>query len=458
MAWKSGAGVRNLPMPTLYEVKAPTQPYRDADESRLAKVDEFIGKLWQTHESVKADKRGYTQDLALGLFRSDYMLHTDPESSNAATPSIKQVEFNTIASSFGGLSSKVSRLHKHLLRSNVYDTTSRSWIKEQNLPQSESVPALAAGMADAHEAYGPPTKSPDVSKCILFIVQSDERNVFDQRALEFELEERHGVKVFRLAFNHVLDHTNVAENGALIYVPPFSPSEEYEVSVVYFRAGYTPDDYPDQRAWDARFQLEISRAIKCPTVLTQLAGTKKVQQVLAVPGSTDLERFVPDTEKRNLIQKTFSPIYPMDQSAAGLKAREIALNPETAKKHVLKPQREGGGNNVYRAKIPSFLQEIGEDKWPAYILMEMIETPPAQNAIFRNGEVQRGGVICELGIYGVCLWRNPKFDSQTSGSNGQGEVVVNREAGYLLRTKGDQSEEGGVAAGFGAVDSVCLHT
>ena len=37
-----------------------------------------------------------------------------------------------------------------------------------------------------------------------------------------------------------------------------------------------------------------------------------------------------------------------------------------------------------------------------------------------------------------------------------GEVQYNEEAGYLLRTKGDKSEEGGVAAGFGCMDSVSL--
>lgn len=35
----------------------------------------------------------------------------DPETS----PAIKQVEFNTIASSFGGLSIKTSNLHKYVL-------------------------------------------------------------------------------------------------------------------------------------------------------------------------------------------------------------------------------------------------------------------------------------------------------------------------------------------------------
>ena len=73
---------------------------------------------------------------------------------------------------------------------------------------------------------------------------------------------------------------------------------------------------------------------------------------------------------------------------------------------------------------------------------------PQSNIIFRNGEVQTGGVICELGIYGACVWK--------TANDGKREILDNFEAGFLLRTKGDQSEEGGVAAGFGSVDSPCL--
>ena len=84
--------------------------------------------------------------------------------------------------------------------------------------------------------------------------------------------------------------------------------------------------------------------------------------------------------------------------------------------------------------------------------MEMIEAPRGQrNTVLRNGEVQTGEVICELGVFGACLWRHG--DSMTS--NGFA-ILANSEAGYLLRTKGSTSLEGGVAAGFGAIDSVCL--
>lgn len=51
------------------------------------------------------------QDLSFGLFRSDYMVHQDTSDASAGLQ-VKQVEFNTIASSFGGLSTKTCLLHK----------------------------------------------------------------------------------------------------------------------------------------------------------------------------------------------------------------------------------------------------------------------------------------------------------------------------------------------------------
>lgn len=49
------------------------------------------------------------QPLSLGLFRSDYMVHQDETTRSLQA---KQVEFNTIASSFGGLSQFTTGLHK----------------------------------------------------------------------------------------------------------------------------------------------------------------------------------------------------------------------------------------------------------------------------------------------------------------------------------------------------------
>ena len=384
------------------------------------------------------------------MFRSDYMVHMDLTASKPDV-GIKQVEFNTIASSFGGLSTQVSEMHQHLLAIGAYPSEISALLatsESLGIKKSKSAVLLADGLQAAHRAYGP--SQAGHSCCVIFLVQEPERNAFDQRHLEWNLLTRHNTRSFRLPFDRILDDTKLTRDRRLLYTPPHSPHSRYEVSTIYFRAGYSPSDYTSPESWTARLHLERSAAIKCPTILTHLAGSKKIQQVLATPDSPHLSRFLPDASRAARILRTFAPIYPLDTSPAGLAARRLATDTESAQRFVLKPQREGGGNNVYRRAIPAFLAAQPESRWPAYVLMEMIEPPPVENAILRNGEVQRGGVIGELGVYGVCLWRNGK------GEGDPGKVLENFEAGYLLRTKGDTSEEGGVAAGFGAVDTVCL--
>ncbi|CZR40068.1 uncharacterized protein FPRO_04967 [Fusarium proliferatum ET1] len=417
------------------------------DEEFLAQVvkevsdgDEFIRNLWEVH----------IKPVSLGLFRSDYMVHQDTETSKSSLQ-VKQVEFNTIASSFGGLSTHTSALHKYLATAEYPILDNSITQGSLDLPENTSTRGLAAGIVKAYNIY--PDSELGHQKCVIFLVQDGERNIFDQRHLEYQISSSSSsIPVFRLPYSQILQHSKIADTSKrqLLYILPRNPSKVYEVAVIYMRSGYGPSDYPDQRAWEARYHLERSNAIKCPSVLTQLAGTKKVQQILATPRpSTEpsaLSRFIrDDTDEAAELWRTFTNIYPMDSSDAGLEARKKALDPKICQNYVLKPQREGGGNNIYRGAIPDFLKSVPESHWGSYILMELITPPPVNNTILRNGNLEQGGVICELGIYGTCIW-----DQNT------GKVHHNEEAGYLLRTKGDKSEEGGVAAGFGCMDSCAL--
>ncbi|KAI1276564.1 hypothetical protein F5Y07DRAFT_399299 [Xylaria sp. FL0933] len=425
------------------------------DEEFLARMvkeigdsDDFITELWKVHLRVKEE--GYVQHKNLGLFRSDYMVHQDTSGSG---PQIKQVEFNTIASSFGGLSSQTSQLHKYL-SSTEYPLIEKAIPTDTlNLPPNNSAAGLASGIGEAFISYGASTTGH--SKCVIFLVQDGERNIFDQKHLEYSLQSSTDpiIPVFRLPFSEIQQHTRLADGAGrqLLYTPPQLPAHTFEVAVIYMRSGYGPGDYPDARAWEARYHLERSAAIKCPSILTQIAGTKKVQQVLATPETPSnpsiLGQYLSSSSasSASALASTFTNIYPLDTSEAGLRAREIATDPELCKGYVLKPQREGGGNNIYRGAIPPFLKGVPEAHWPSYILMELITPPPVRNTILRNGKLEQGGVICELGIYGTCIW-----DQQTK------TVSHNEQVGYLLRTKGDQSEEGGVAAGYGCMDSCTL--
>ncbi|KAI5286835.1 hypothetical protein KEM52_001850 [Ascosphaera acerosa] len=188
-----------------------------------------------------------------------------------------------------------------------------------------------------------------------------------------------------------------ADNAArpLLYRPPYDQAT-WEVTTVYLRSFYGPADYPEETAWAARLHLERSAAIKCPSVLGQLAGCKKVQQHLADPAGEDhLSRFLDgkvDKATVELVRATFAPQYDLRDGGPG---RELALDPAAAERHVLKPQREGGGNNIYRGAIPDFLRSIPEREWNGYILMELIQPPEgARNIARRDMTVSRPGTAC----------------------------------------------------------------
>ena len=58
---------------------------------------------------VSRSRKRELQPLQLGLFRSDYLVHAP---ADGKTSSLKQVEFNTISSSFGTLSERSANLHR----------------------------------------------------------------------------------------------------------------------------------------------------------------------------------------------------------------------------------------------------------------------------------------------------------------------------------------------------------
>jgi glutathione synthase len=374
---------------------------------------------------------------------------------------IKQVEFNTIAASFAGLATKAQLVHGRLADEHLYPSGSRPSISSANLPANDALSTLSAGLYAAHGAYlAQPGRRSKTDAVIAFVVQAGERNVFDQAHLRAALEERN-VRVVTVVWDRLLDELSLGPDAELVHTAPGDPESRADVSVVYLRAGYAPTEYRSARDWEARAMVERSRAVKCPTVLTQLAGTKKVQQVLATPDlAPDL---APDLLQRFLgsgtqdapvgaasaeqVRRTFAPMYPMDAaSASGREGRRLATDAREARRFVLKPQREGGGNNVYRADIPRFLAGVAAAEWEAWVLMEMIDPPAQANAIVRGGEIWSGEVVCELGVFGACLWEGGR----------EARVSENVGGGYLLRTKGSGSHEGGVAAGFGALDTPYL--
>lgn len=128
-----------------------------------------------------------------------------------------------------------------------------------------------------------------------------------------------------------------------------------------------------------------------------LVGSKKVQQILAKKGV--LEKYISDPHHIQALTACFTGLYPLDNSPEGEEAYKAALeNPE---RFVMKPQREGGGNNIYGQDIKTALTTLSPSERSGYILMDLIKSRPFTNVMVRKGELIESEVVSELGVYGI---------------------------------------------------------
>ncbi|CAK9825551.1 Glutathione synthetase [Anthophora retusa] len=381
-------------------------------------ADTFTARLFNIYETVH--REGYTQTLSLGLLRSDYMLHENQ---------IKQVELNTIASSFGGIVTVTSKYHKYIL-SNLGHAD-----KIKNIPENNPINGLSKGLVHAWKLYN------NKKAIILFVVENITYNICDQRFHEYEIQDINpDIKVIRRSLRDLVSEAKLGPNKELIV-------GDLEVSVVYFRSGYEVEAYPTEREWEVRLLMERSRAIKCPSIHYHLAGTKKVQQSLASPNALSI--FLKDRKAIEQVQEVFAGLYSLEFNDEAERVIDKAvLEPN---KYVLKPQREGGGNNVYNEDIRTRLESMRNSKErTAWILMDRLRPPVQKNYIVRahkyplkDDHLRFSDVISELGIYGVVM-------------GDHANIIHNEEVGHILRTKSSNENEGGIAAGIGAIDTPYL--
>ncbi|XP_046842851.1 glutathione synthetase-like [Xenia sp. Carnegie-2017] len=385
-------------------------------------ADEFTKKLFNILETVV--REGITQKISLGLFRSDYMMNPMSQNTNGHFQDeyeIKQIEINTISCSFSGLGPQMTDLHRYVEKSYKGNLDSDN----KKLPTNDATKGFAQGIALAWELYE------KKSAVILMVVQKGEKNRADQRLLEYTIKKCNpAIKMIRCTLEEIEMNGTLKSDKTLFM-------EEKEIAVVYFRAGYTPNDYHSETEWSARLKIERSYAIKCPTIAYQLIGLKKIQQVLAEPKV--LERFLHQPERVKKIRKTFAGLYTLDNGEEGDKNVKMALeNPE---RFVVKPQREGGGNNIYGEKILEVLSK-NDGSRTQYVLMEKVRPPVLKNYIIQvhKEEFLEEDVLCELGVFGVVI-------------SNEKEILENKTVGHLLRTKAVKHDDGGVVSLRAVLDS-----
>ncbi|KAJ2784716.1 Glutathione synthetase [Coemansia javaensis] len=368
-------------------------------------ADEFTSRVFAMY--LRQRELGVAKPATIGIHRSDYLIHA-PEDEPGASPRAKQVEFNTIASSFASLSAIVGDFHRYMLaRTGYAQLLEGGRVEAEQLPPNESLTSIADGIAAGFALYG----SPDA--VVAMVVQPGERNVLDQRWVERGLWERHRIRVVRLTFAEILDRGSVRDGDNRLFV------DGAEIAVAYYRSGYAPTDFPTEREWEGRWLVERSRAVPVPSLA-----------------------FVDGPETAQRVRECFVGLYPLDESEEGQRAYKMAL--ETPENFVVKPQREGGGYNSYGSDIPALLGRLTPEERRGFILMDLIRASRFSNVLLRDGELVASEVVSELGIYGIWV------------SDERGAVAANRAGGHLLRTKVAGVMEGGVAAGFAVIDSPLL--
>jgi glutathione synthase len=426
------AGVFN----TLVEVVASRPEALKGTLALAAANDAFTKRLVDIYNEVLSGPRPWVARRSLAVNRSDYMF-------DEATRSLLQVELNTISSSFGAQSTLMAEMHEQVL-SKFRSLQHKVEIDPLSVPYHDTVGdivgAFAAAVGEYSERRSRESESESLPydsgrSVVLMVVQDDERNILDQQILEQALWKKHKVKIIRRTLAEIQEQGSLNEaNGVLTL------SGNIEVAVTYLRAGYSPLDYKTEVEWGARLMLEQSQAYKCPSIAYQLVGSKKIQQYLAE--ESVLEEFLNSREDCEKLRRCFANLWGLDDLGDGKTKEVVAHAKQNPHLYVLKPQREGGGNNLYDEELRRALEEEGD--LSAYILMQRIVSPIYRSYLLRNGECTEAETLSELGIYGISL-----FDD--------GREIINKCSGALVRTKLASSNEGGVTAGYSCLSTPYLY-
>ena len=401
------------------------QQYIEQILTPISEKDEFIKKSLEISKKVSTFEN--KQKIQCGFFRNDYMV-------DKVKKFIYQIEFNTIAVSMFSFSDKLKKFYSFF--SNKYpEIYERYKDKEIPLEKKDVIPEFSSSLIESIKLFSPENYKNTI---IIFVVQENEKNVFDQRTIENELYEKYNILSKRLTLNEIAKNCKVDEKGQISY-------EEKIISLFYFRAGYTPSDYKDEESWKGREMIELSTAIKVPNINLFLTTLKVFQYELTKPDI--LKKYINEELISNDIIRFFTKIYylrDMDKEKQKELFNQITSNPHS---YVIKPQREGGGNNYYDEKIIPLLPK--DDSEPSdellnSIIMERIEAPEYETLNLIDEKVIVNTINSEFSVYGVIISSDDKIYN------------INKSVGFLVRSKDKNAGEGGVIHGSGCVDLPCL--
>ena len=393
----------------LYHRVAQDDDFLHTELEKARHADDFVERLFQ----AKAKESGPKPSLYLN--RNDCM----PANLSQGGTWPKQVEMNLMASALGEASAVVGRMHRFL-----------SQHTEDKYPDNTAGEGLARALSEGYRAIGG-------TGVILLLIPIGEVSAFDQRILETRLVEEHGLNTMRASLEE-LGAEGELRQGELYF-------RGKHVSIAYFRTGYAPRHYTNDDAWKARNLIEESSTVSVPSARTQLANTKLIQLILSE--QSVLEKYVSKEDANRLARScvAFTKLdapYTSPSGETGLGREHALRKPDD---WVLKPHREGGGNNFFGEDLVAQLKKMTSTESDAYILMEKIRQDEFSSVRMVEGKAIPCQCFTELGYFGTAYYSGPSAKAD-----------FNRANGYLLRTKDESMDEGLVLGGYSFLDSMIL--
>ncbi|NOU51922.1 glutathione synthase [Pseudoalteromonas sp. JBTF-M23] len=404
--------------------------------SKVAEAEPFFKILLSLHKEAHGEDglSSFSARKPLLIMRTDFM---DDREQGA-----KVIEFNGIAAGMAPFGSRGTQLHRYICEQ--HNSAYQKWLEtdEATVAENEGLEQVAIGIAvsaiEIKKDFGE-----SGSPTFLMVVQESEDNVYDQHLLELELQKL-GFRTVRRTFEQLSSQLSTGQSKRLI-LENVGP-----IDVVYLRTGYQCSDYYSpkldklvccQTLSRVRLFIERHHVAMNATISQQLATSKAMQMLVTNMSIDEYMNWGLTYEEALLVKSVLADMNPI--------RKEIIkwFNSEANKEDwVLKNQGEGGGNCVFGADISQKLELIKPQEYDAWALMQRIYAIEREKPVLtiRDGkQAIVNHLISEIGLFTVYY-------------NGEPVTEYGGYAGYLIRSKPANENEGGIHSGQGLLDSLML--
>lgn len=419
--------------------------------------DVFLSRYIEIYErQLKLNE--FNQPISMGIYRTDYMQNADMKWG--------QIEINVAGVGGFFAAQKMNDLrrwsiHRYagiclpiynndngkIINNHTNDCTND--MKEDGntrifLPNVTSFDCCVRTLATAAKLVHP-------LKPLVMIIHpiNTETGIIDQSAIDFELFNKYNVVCIRRSMRDLckgrikLD----VETKELIVddVHRISCVFHHQNQTSYYLKSFENEGFDN--CMNVIQIIEFSTAIKQNMGYT-LMGTKIIQALYSTFSLDNniLYRYLEKSEAQ-LIQKYCFNVYCLDVRLDKNASIVIADAQKNYNNYVLKPNRDGGGNNFFdeevKIQIDKMLMNENANALSAYILMEKIDAISFDAWFVNQRQCSKIKSNAEVGIFSCYL-------------ASESIIYVDEVCGSYCKTKNITANEAGIKAGNGVIDSCIL--